>query len=530
MYILVARWFFATLSYVSRTKQRLVALFFITLTLFGASSSTLFMAVVLAQPATPTTSKDQTATPPDYSRIAAPSIPKSAVQAASDATYAAGAAAGFFGTLSTKVNNAALSVPNTIKQNVTPHELTDKRTANSSQYLNKDGSITQTNYVTPHFYKNNDTWQAIDTTLHDDNNAGDAGTILGKAWGAVESLVSPSHAYIVNGNSWQARFASSDLAAGMVRRQQGSSQIGFSPVNANHVDPTITTGKDGKQTVHYYNLWKGVDVEYTVDSTQVKEAIILKDKNATSQIQFRLLGGTLTANGDTGGFTVTGALDNQFGIAPANLILNNFGFIDPKVSGLSQNAQGTTYTVGVSTKYLQSLPAKAFPAVIDPSTVQNSAFGTRAGGNYVSFETNGYICPSNTCNPYAGSLYDSNNQLQYWRSAFHSSYDFLQPTNVVLDSATAHLTQLTGVSWWTGSTATHNFQIGHATCLNSYTCVDGVWGSANIATSGDIDVTHLYRTVISNGDWGAWLMLMGYDGTTSSFKSFNPDYSYVSFT
>ena len=31
-------------------------------------------------------------------------------------------------------------------------------------------------------------------------------------------------------------------------------------------------------------------------------------------------------------------------------------------------------------------------------------------------------------------------------------------------------------------------------------------------------------------DWGGWLMVAGEDGTTNSFKSFNPDYSYVTFT
>ncbi|HEU4967077.1 MAG TPA: PA14 domain-containing protein [Candidatus Saccharimonadales bacterium] len=522
MYILVARWFFATLSYVSRARQRLVALFFVFLTVFGAGSGTAFaLSSDVASHATPAAPSRQT--------VPVPQTRQSAIKPAADSFTPVGSAAGLYGALHTKVNNAVLGIP-AQKPTFTPHELTNKRTANSAQYLNKDGSITQTNYVTPHFYQTGGQWQPIDTTLAADNNAGDAGTIFGKAWGVVESWLSPSNAYIVNNNSWNARFAPSDYNGGMVRVKQGNGQIGFSPVHAHQVNPVITTDKDGVQTVHYNNLWDGVDVTYRVQSDQIKEAIVLKNKSAVSQVQFKLLGGSLQSAGAGQGFAIKGALGDQFGIAPANIILNNYGFIAPDKAGLTQKVSGSTYTVGISSTYLQSLPAAAFPAVIDPSTVNNSAFGTRAGGNYVSFETNGYICPSNTCNPYAGSLYDSNNTLQYWRSAFRSPYDFLQQSNTVLDSATVHLTQLTGVSWWTGSTATHNFQIGHATCLNSYTCVDGVWGSANIATSGDIDVTNLYRTVISNGDWGAWLMIMGYDGTTSSFKSFNPDYSYVQFT
>ena len=222
------------------------------------------------------------------------------------------------------------------------------------------------------------------------------------------------------------------------------------------------------------------------------------------------------------------ALRDQFGIAPAHLILNNFGFIGDKTSGLVQSYSNGIYTVGISSAYFQQLPAKAFPAVIDPSVV--SMFGTRAGGNYTSFKSDGYICSDTTCDLYAGSLYDSNNILRYWRGAFYSPYDFLKPSGTVLDSAVLHLTQLTGVSWWTGTTATHNFQVGHAVCLTGFNCVDGVWASASFATSGDIDVTNLYQNRLANGDYGAWLMVMGEDSTTSSFKSFNPDYSYVTFT
>lgn len=530
---------FHTLSVViNRNKQRVIALFLVALLSFGVICPP--VAVFAAVRGTGPTAADIAAKNPHKTSIT-PSIGKinmssppapttglqSNIPAAADAIRSTANGAAFFGALKGKVNNEALSNPTIPKRDIQPHELTDKRRATSSQFQNKDGSITQTNYFSPHFYQNNGSWDTIDTTLITDTNAADSG----KALSAIEPLISSPNAYIEKANSWQARFTPSDFSGGMIRIEQNGSQVGFSPVNANTVNPTITTDTSGKQTVHYANLWNGVDVEYVVESDQVEEAIILKDKSAASQVQFKLIGAHLqksTGADASTAFGITGALGDQFGIAPAHLILNTFGFIEDKTSSLVQSYSNGIYTVGISSAYFQQLSAKAFPAVIDPSVV--SMFGTRAGGNYISFKSDGYICPDTTCDLYAGSLYDSSNILRYWRGAFFSPYDFLKPSGTVLDSAVLHLTQLTGVSWWTGTTATHNFQVGHATCLTGFNCVDGVWASASFATSGDIDVTNLYQNRLAAGDYGAWLMVMGEDNTTSSFKSFNPDYSYVTFT
>src|SRR5581483_3486282 len=105
---------------------------------------------------------------------------------------------------------------------------------------------------------------------------------FGQALGAVESWVSSPNAYKTTANGWEARFTPSNFGGGMVRIKQGGSQVGFSPINANTVTPTITTGTDGTQTVHYDNLWSGIDVTYMVESDQVKEAIIINNKSAAS--------------------------------------------------------------------------------------------------------------------------------------------------------------------------------------------------------------------------------------------------------
>jgi len=533
----------------TRLWQRGTALFFVALMLFGVLLPSASALAATAHPGptaaeiakkaphktstTPSIGTINTKTPPAPSTV---EIAK--LRAAADATIPTGKAVALLSKINQAVNNEQLSRPADPATTMQPHELTGRRTATSAQYLNQDGSITQTNYFSSHFYKNNGNWDAIDTTLVEDDNAADSGNIFGQAFGKVESWFRSPNAYIEKGNDWLARFAASDFGGGMVRIKQGNSQVGFSPIGANTVDPTVTTDAKGQQTVHYNNLWDGISVDYIVESDQVKEAIILQNKDVASQVQFKIIGadlqkpsGTSNSKAVVPAFNIQGALDDQFGITPANLILNNFGLVADKESGLSQTYSHGTYTVGISDSYLQSLPTKAFPAVIDPSPYR-STFGTRAGGgNYVSFKTDGTICYSNVCDLYAGSLYDSNNNLQYWRGAFFAPYqNTLSPSGTVLDSAILHLTQLTGVGWWTGTTDTHSFQAGHATCLSGFDCVDRTWGSATFAASGDINLTSLYQNRITAGDWGAWVMVMGEDGTTSSFKSFDPDNSYVTFT
>ena len=413
-------------------------------------------------------------------------------------------------------------------------ELTDKRTSHTSMRVNGDGSVTERKYFESQFYKKDGKWVDIDNTLVEDKNAGDSGNVLGQAFGQAQSWVSSPTNFTTKENEWQARFSPSSEDRGMVRIKKGDSQIGYVPVNAKDVAPVITTDDSGKQVVHYYDLWPGVNVEYIVTPDSVKENIILKDKDASNSIAFKVVGGTLEKQKN--GFTIKGALGDEFTIANSNLILNNFGFETKSV--LSQDYSDGALKISVDKDYLQSLPSKAFPAVIDPSTF-SSNFGTREGGTYVSLKSDGYVCQSNVCNPYAGSLYDSTNTLRYWRSAMHADYYQFQDSSKILTNATLHLQQRTNAGFWTGTTAAHTYFVDHAVCNTNFSCAEGndnsFYASGSIGTSGDINVTNIYQMVIANNNFGAWLMLAGEDATYDSFKNFDPGTggtsgSYISFT
>lgn len=426
-------------------------------------------------------------------------------------------------------------------------ELIEKRTPSSTINVNQDGTITEKQYFSPKFFKKEGQWRDIDTSLIEDKNAADSDSVLGRALGNVQSWFSETKAFKVKDNDWQARFAASNAKQGMVRVGKGADQVGFVPVNAKEgVDPVITTSKDGYQIVHYYDLWPGVNVEYIIESTAVKENIILKDRNATSNVSFKLVGAGLEKRVQrqkignfevpTEAYVLKGVANDEFAIAPANLILNNYGFVSDQTA-FTQSYQGDTIAMSVAEDYLRGLPDNAFPAVIDPSTFYGT-FGTRVSGTYVSLKTDGTVCQSNVCNPYAGSLYDSGNTLRYWRSGVYANYGQLNDPNKTLSNATLHLKQRSNESFWTGTFDAHTYYAGHATCLNNFNCLNG--GAFNAAglvtTAGSIDVTGIYQSRISAGDWGAWLMLGGEDGTTSSFKNFDPGTgpynsgSYISFT
>jgi RHS repeat-associated protein len=412
------------------------------------------------------------------------------------------------------------------KQKHESEELVDKRTANSTTFRNKDGSYTTKRYQAPKFFKKSGAWTSIDTTLVEDKNAGDSGNIFGKAWGSMQSWVTSTDTYTIKENDWQARFAPSDAEQGMVRIKQGNSQVGFTPVGANSVKPVVTTASNGDQTVHYYNLWDGVDVEYAVLSAQLKENILIKHENAKADFGFKIEGASLKKADPKDGmlYSIEGALGDDFSIAPFTISLNKYG-IEAR-QPLTQKFEDGQLKLAVARDFLKSLPNDAFPVNLDPTTVKNSSFGTRAGGNYYSFKSDGSYCNSSVCNPLAGSVQDTQGVWRRWRGTVFSDYSFVKGRQ--LNNATWHLSQRLGLST-SGVTSAKGFNTYHASCLD-YACQGFQGGSATITTVGDINVTSIYQNRITANDWNAWIMITGEEGNYTSYKNWDPDNSYVQFT
>lgn len=415
---------------------------------------------------------------------------------------------------------------------ITPHEIVKDRTANTDTFVNKDGSLTKKTYFMPKYYKKGNGWATIHTDLIEDKNAGDAGTWIGEAWGNVESWVSGENNFTVTDNDWKARFAPSDFEGGMVRVQKGDSQVGFVPQNANKVDPAITK-KGGKEIVHYYNLWDGVDVEYEVQSAALKENVIIKSKKSDNSVSFKVLGAGLEARKDSDGATsykIKGALSEDFSIAPANLLLHKYG---PEVGDMfAQTYKDGKITLSLDKEYMHKLPNDAFPAVIDPGVIYGN-FGTRGNGTYGSYRNDNVWCPATYCNVYAGGQVDSDGINRLWRGSLYVNYDQFKNSTTPLVDATLHLNRLTGVPFNTGDSTPRTIQTYAAGALDSFansidTALAG--GSASIGDSGDINVTSIYQNNITNGYFGGWITLKGDESAYNTYKDFNPEGSFIKFT
>ncbi len=407
-------------------------------------------------------------------------------------------------------------------------EIIEKREAAREVFQHSDGTRTEKHYLAPHFYQKDSQWQKINTTLVEDKNAGDAGTSLGRAFGEARSWVSDEKHFTVTENDWAARFAPSDFEDGMVRVSYNGQQVGFAPQDAKHVAPVITTDDAGKQVVHYYDLWPGVNVEYRVHSDQIKLGIVLKDKKSTNDFKFKIIGAQLEASKDIdGAFAIKGALSGKFAVTPINLILSKFG-ISSEISAFKQEYKAGQLQISVDKTFLNNLPGEAFPAIVDPGVVYGN-MGDRSGGTYRSFKSDGYTCPDTVCNPMAGSVLDADYVWRNWRGAFHVPYTTLQ--NHALRNARLHLTQRLGLPV-SGTTGLQWFEAYHAGCL-AYHCVGMLGGAVYMGASGDINVTDLYRALVANNDYGGWLMLVGEENVPwTTYKNFDPDpsSSYVEFT
>ena len=409
----------------------------------------------------------------------------------------------------------------TKRATLTEHELTGQRTATSSVTQHKDGSRTLRQFLMPHYYqpRKGSAWAPIDSSLRSDPVATDAGDTPGR------SLPASTHFKMV-ANYWQARFAPSNDRLGMVRLQQDGQTLTLRPVGARSVTPYVTTDQTGRQTVHYDDLWPGINVEYQTHNTALKEYVSLTSAAAPSSYSFRIGGARLVANkGRQGGFALNGALQGKFGVTGLSVTLMQRGPISETVA--SQRFAAGTLTVNVDATWLRALPKANFPVVIDPTF--NSFFGTRANGNYVAYKSDGYVCGSTVCYPNAGTLND--NGWKSWRSVFFSSYSQLQGKQLL--GAWFHLQQMPQTPGkYFGGTEQRYFLIGHAGCMG-YNCFDGSApdsGYQLLAFDQWFNLTSLYQTMINRGDWGAWMMIRGEEVGYATFKSFDPDNSYVQFT
>ncbi|HSX05923.1 MAG TPA: DUF2599 domain-containing protein [Candidatus Saccharimonadales bacterium] len=379
--------------------------------------------------------------------------------------------------------------------------LSTGRTANSREYRNADGttSVVYTAQATS-YQDANGKWQNVDSSL----------------------VKGSDGVWRTRANAWQASFGNAKTY-GVALAKDGQT-FRMLPVDANAVNPTVS-GRGSAQTVTYANLWNGVDLRYNVSGSQVKESIVLHNKNAVPQYGFAVSGAHLTpVSGQDGAYALDGAFSGFVLAAPT--VRTAAGSIVAKDSPVTQSASGNVLSVVVDQDWLSAQPKKAFPLVIDPTV-----FTVPEGSNYNNFESDfGLSCgPGQGCGNSVGhdAIADD-----YWRFVYQAAVPASPGQYLV--SAKLHLQMPTPDGNDYGTTGNETITVDHASCTNGFNCVDpaGTYGEASsvIATSGDIEMASMYRAAVAASDTSPWMIVRGEETSADTYKFFDNTQTSVTFT
>jgi RHS repeat-associated protein len=375
--------------------------------------------------------------------------------------------------------------------------LDEDRSENRRHFLNADGSKTMEQSVQATSYKDaQGKWQDVDTTLVQDMST--------KKWSS-------------KANSWKASFGS--LLAEGVEILSGNSTVTFRPVGGKDVEPTVTGNK--QQIVTYRNVWQGVDIQYRVYGSEIREDIIIKSRAAQTTFEFETSGEKLTPDPAKPGWL---KLNDEFSVPAPTIATYRDGVVgsDPIVR---QALQGNRLAISLDAEWLKARDVKEFPIVIDPSMTRYSIEGNWYR-NFRHDGTNEYICdPGQQCGNSVGQ-----SGVGLWRFAYHINMTGLSGKYIVGASLHLEMPDPDGVHNW-GTYSTQPISAYYAPCITSISCTSGIFGSAggSAGGSGDIDVTNLYRNAVDNGTLDAWMMVLGNESTAGTYKLFSVDTTKVTF-
>ncbi|MDQ0943159.1 PA14 domain-containing protein [Streptomyces sp. V1I1] len=387
------------------------------------------------------------------------------------------------------------------KERTPVKELKNEYTPHDKVTLNSDGTKTVKHSVgVTNFRSSDGAWHDVDTTLRQTN-------LFPATWQTTS-------------NSWTTTFAPAGLGSGITISDNGSS-VTFGPKTKKLVDPVVTT-EGSMQLVTYHEVWPGVDLEFLVTSTDLKETIIIKRPGTATSFDFNVDGATLAAIADKPGwFQVKDALQGQF-IIPAPTVATATGGVIGDAPYATQSVQGSTLSATLSESWLAEQPKSVYPLRVDPS------FTGSTGNNYVSYKSDGYVCsPGQGCGNSVGTV---TGPLNHWRFVTSMSFPSSTFSGKYIQSAYLHVEMPScGNSY--GICDPTNTYVNKAACWG-YNCVDTAYGEGYLWTGtwGNVDVTTLYRNLQAAGQWDAPLIVRGMEATWTTYKLFAHDRTFTTIT
>lgn len=387
------------------------------------------------------------------------------------------------------------------------HEVTSKRTAYSSTYVNKDGTKTLEISKRQKNYKKGNAWEKINNTL----NPVVKSVTPPSLWQSITNTIppiQPPEEFTSSAGLIDVRMM--PLSKG-ISMSLGDKKIGMKPVGANNVRPEK---KDDSSTV-YKDAWKGVDLEYKTDGELVKENIIVKQKDVAADYEFNITGAKLIDDPKNPGYFTLQGMQDGFRFGGLTLALKDRGPIAVTNEQITQErTTDNSIKVSLNKEWLASLPESSFPFTIDPS------FGRWDADNYDwMFKSDGYACQGYSCWIQAGTLYD--NGWKHWRSYVHFPYPELAGKRVLGANVHAYYNPYANPD----PNQRYLF-FGHASCIG-WECRGKHLATVLTAGDFDVNVTNELQLAVSTGNMGATWSFWGEEVPYKTFKTYSDMSLYV---
>ena len=382
-------------------------------------------------------------------------------------------------------------------------EITEKRSAFSSTFVNKDGSKSLKMSLSQQNYQDGKEWKKIDNSLED---AGDAPvpqkSLLDIITGTTPIAKQPE---AFRGKAGKVGAEMKPLASGLAI-SAGGKTFTIKPVGAKNVMPV----KKDDHTVSYPDAWPNVDLEYELRGELVKEIIVIKNKKAPTSFDFAVDGGTVIKHPTRADELTIKGMPEEFGFSPLTLDVHDRGVISEQ--RVLQEPIANGIKVQLDKDWLKAQPDSAYPMYIDPS------FG-KSATQYWMFKSDGYSCGPNVCYANIGAINDGG--WKNWRTLFNFPFNELAGKKVLY--ANLHGVFQPGKN---GITDGRWIYMGHAPCIG-YNCQGQTWGSTYAGTDFDINFTDGLAQAVNANDFGAVWSVWSEEGAYKSFKPYYDMYSTV---
>nr|BFE53352.1 polymorphic toxin-type HINT domain-containing protein [Saccharothrix mutabilis subsp. capreolus] len=231
-------------------------------------------------------------------------------------------------------------------------ELVNRRSADTQEFVNPDGTRTRRVFQGRKFFSRNGLWFPIDSTLVAEDGA----------WRSRSDSVNKRFAESADA----ATVASLELAPGV---SFGYGLAGAADVEARVEDAAVT----------YPDVRAGVDLELESTPNGIKETLVLDSADAPTEWDFPLRLNGLTASLDAGAVVLKDGAGVVRAVVPPGFMEDSA--IDPR-SGEGARSRGVTYRLDGDVLHVSldkawlSDPARVFPVKADPSVVSNNADGS----------------------------------------------------------------------------------------------------------------------------------------------------------